>query len=142
MSGPGPALADVIFFLAATVITITVLIFLIGGNAEDLLGIVATESADVVARDLSSFITVTAAAPYKISINFVASSTKKYDVTIQDRVTTVIATVLGRTRTGKSGSAVDPSEKYQQVSTFEIGRELLDRTNPARYVYDYFVKAS
>ena len=133
---------DVLFFIAAVTITITVLLFLISGNVEDLLGIVATESAEVVARDLSSFITVTAAAPYEVSINFVASETKKYDVSIQDRVTTVTATVLDRTQKAKSGSAVDPNERYQQVSTFKIGRELLDRTNPARYVYDYFVEAS
>src|SRR3972149_528618 len=75
-----------LFAVIAVAIFLFVVTAFVQRNLYDLARQLATESAEVVAKDLAGFLTISSAATEDIEITYSPSSTFSYDVDIENRI--------------------------------------------------------
>ena len=80
---------EAIFTVVAVTIFMSLLFLVMSGSLEDLAKQLAQESAEVVARDLAGFITISAAAPESLEITYEPSEKFSYDVDVNGRIVSV-----------------------------------------------------
>lgn len=94
----------------------------------DLFKSIALSSAEIVARDIAGFISVSAAAPNEIKITYNPSESNKYNTVIGDRLVQVTLAIENAKINEKSTAKVaigDIAEKFDIVNSFEIRKNVI-----------------
>ena len=108
--------------------TTSFLLISIPKMVEEIVEEISYASAAAVAKDLAGFITVSAAAPYKVDITFKPSEKFNYKGKIKNRFVTMEISYSGiemikEKLKGNERIAVDPTTSFQNVNTFIISKE-------------------
>lgn len=92
------------------------------GMIADMYAEIALVSAEVVARDLAGFITISGAATDSITIYYIPSEQHKYDVAIGNRIVDVklLTVEYGMKGQAIAKTAVDPAASRENVNSFTI----------------------
>jgi len=94
----------------------------------DLFKSIALSSAEIVARDIAGFISVSAAAPNEIKITYNPSESNKYNTVIGDRLVQVTLAIENAKINEKSTAKVaigDIDEKFNLVNSFEVRKNVI-----------------
>ncbi len=130
--------------VAVVGIFVAIMFLLISQSFQDLAKQIALESAEVVAKDLAGFITISGAAPEEIKITYKPSTKFSYDVEIGGRIVRVSSLLDGDYREGprifvwefdplpwKEKTTIDTTANFKNEKNFVIQKFVKD----GKYVY-------
>ncbi len=93
-------ITDSLFLVIATASFIAIMFFFITQSFNELAKQMASDSAEVVAKDLAGFITVSGASPMEMTITYKPSTVFTYNIEVKDRIVKASSMLDGKSVEG------------------------------------------